>query len=410
MPENVSQSSKRSTKKKGALGMIVALSFVIGGVAGGASGALFGGFGDELFSSISSETQEADPADVKGSATTVLEISSAADVVERVNPAVVSIISTKEFQYYRDDPLFGPFSRRVPDGDPERLQVGGGSGFIIADDGMILTNKHVVADATVDYTVLLSDGTEYDAKVVATDPFNDLAFMDIDARGLPVMELGDSDQLRVGQEVLAFGNPLGDYSNSVTGGIVSGLDRKITAGGGSGSTTLDQVIQTDAAINPGNSGGPLVNLAGQVVGVNTAIDAEGQSIGFAIPINEAAPIIESVQQYGRIIRPVLGVRYTEITPSLAETEDLPVSQGAWVTSGVSVDTPAVIPDSAAANAGLKDGDIIVQVDDVKVDSKNTLAMLIKNRSVGDALEITFLRDGDKQTVTAVLKEYGIESL
>lgn len=389
---------------------MVVVSLIVGALAGGVSGAVVDQLGVVWGWVGGSSVERPDNSATKGVSTSVLEANSAVNVVEKVNPAVVSIISTKEFQQYRDYPLFGPFSRRVPEGEPQRYQVGGGSGFIIKGDGLILTNKHVVADTSVDYTVILDDGTEYAATIVATDPLNDLAFVDIEADGLPTVEIGDSNALKVGQDVLAFGNPLGDYSNSVTSGIISGLNRSISAGGSqSGVSNLENVIQTDAAINPGNSGGPLVDFAGRVIGVNTAIDAEGQSIGFAIPINEATPVIESVEKYGRIVRPILGVRYAEITPSIAKSEQLPVEQGAWITGGVASSSPAVVPGSAAANAGLQDGDILIKINDQAIDAEHPLAELIQKYAVGDSITITYLRDGETKKTTAVLKEFGVET-
>lgn len=409
----MSETNDTSTHNKPRTRMtaIVVVSVIVGALAGGVSGAAVDRLGIEWGWTGSDTSEQAKDGDTKGVSTSVLETNSAINVVEKVNPAVVSIISTKEFQQYRDYPLFGPFSRRVPEGEPQRYQVGGGSGFIIKEDGLILTNKHVVSDTGVEYTVVMDDGTEYAATIVATDPFNDLAFVDIEAEGLPTVDLGDSNSLKVGQDVLAFGNPLGDYSNSVTGGIVSGLNRSISAGNGSqsGASTLENVIQTDAAINPGNSGGPLVDFAGRVVGVNTAIDAEGQSIGFAIPINEAAPVIESVEKYGRIVRPILGVRYAEITPAIAKSEKLPVEKGAWINGGVASSSPAVVPGSAAADAGLQEGDIITEINDQAIDVEHTLAELIQKYAVGDSIKITYLRGDETKTATAVLKEFGVES-
>ncbi|MBI3120084.1 MAG: trypsin-like peptidase domain-containing protein [Candidatus Kerfeldbacteria bacterium] len=401
-----STSSKKPKRHR--VSFFIALSFIVGGIAGGISGALVGG-GAEIWQDILSNTPASSTIERSSNRTTqVIDASEATiDVINKMNPSVVSVISTKEFQQYREEPLFGPFYRRVPNGTTER-QVGGGSGFIISKDGMILTNKHVVSDTTVNYTVILNDGREFSAKIVDVDPLNDLAVIDIDASDLPVAAIGDSDQLQVGETVLAFGNALGEYSNSVTRGIVSGLNRQIVAGDFSGSETLENVIQTDAAINPGNSGGPLVNLAGEVVGMNTAIDAQGQSIGFAIPINEAVFVIESIEKYGRIARGVLGVRYTMLTPEMAEQQNLSVDHGALVTSGAA-GTPAVIPGSAAEAAGVKEGDIITHIDGTEISDEHPLSSLIRKKKIGDTIELTIQRGSDDLKLQATLQEYGVKS-
>ena len=283
--------------------------------------------------------------------------------------------------------------------------MGAGTGFIVSSDGMILTNKHVVADADADYTVLLNDGTQLEASIIDTDPFNDLALIKIEGENFSVLGLGDSDVLKVGQTVIAIGNTLGEYNNSVTRGIISGLSRTVIAGGSSGqSETLEDIIQTDAAINFGNSGGPLINLAGQVIGVNTAISREGQLIGFAIPINQAKIIIDSVLQYGRIIRPYLGVRYILINDDVAERNDLDVNYGALIVKGDQAAELAIVPDSPAALAGLNENDIILEVDGQRIDRDHSLAKELQKHIPGDIVTLKVLSQGDEKIIKATLAE------
>ncbi|MBI3573064.1 MAG: trypsin-like peptidase domain-containing protein, partial [Candidatus Kerfeldbacteria bacterium] len=252
----------------------------------------------------------------------VTENSATIDVFNKASPAVVSIIISKDFSKIYQAPVspfdnfFGFPSQQQPTGQQE---VGQGSGFVVGSDGLIVTNKHVVDDDQAQYTVIMNDGKKYDAKVLAKDPTNDVALVKIEATNLPTVSLGDSSAVQIGQSVIAIGNALGQYRNTVTKGIVSGKSRTIQAGDGSGqSETLEDVFQTDAAINRGNSGGPLLNLAGQAIGVNTAVDSNGQLIGFAIPINVIKRDIDSQTKNGKIIRPYLGVRYVLITQALAD--------------------------------------------------------------------------------------------
>jgi serine protease Do len=321
----------------------------------------------------------------------IQESSAVIDVAKQVSPAVVSITSqavTRDF--------FGNAQQAV----------GAGTGMIVTSDGLILTNRHVVDDTTANYTVITTDGKTYPAKVVSKDTVNDVAFVRITATGLPVVKLGDSGSVQVGQRVVAIGNALGQYQNSVTDGIISGLSRGVVAGDGSATGTssevLQNLLQTDAAINPGNSGGPLVNLDGQVVGINTAVAGQAQNIGFAIPINEAKPLIASVESVGKIVRPYLGVRYVAIDQQVATQNSLAVSSGAWVQAGTD-QSPAVVAGSPAAKAGIKEGDIITKVGGDTVDSTHSLQSLISNHKVGDTVSVTVLRDGKTLTLSTKLE-------
>lgn len=320
----------------------------------------------------------------------VIEESSAVvDVAEKVGPSVVSITSKTLTRGF-----FG-----VQEAE------GAGTGMIVTSDGLIMTNRHVVEDANANYTVVTSDGKDYPAEVVSRDSINDVAFVRISAKNLPTVELADSGSVKVGQRVVAIGNALGQFQNTVTDGIISGVSRGITAGDGAGggAEQLSNVFQTDAAINSGNSGGPLVNLEGQVVGINTAVAGQGaQNIGFAIPINDAKPLIESVKSTGRIIRPYLGVRYVAINKQVAEANSLSVDKGAWVRASNDA-RPGVVPNSPAAKSGVKEGDIITKIGDKTIDSTNSLQSLIGKYKVGDKATITLLRDGKTQTLEVALE-------
>lgn len=315
----------------------------------------------------------------------VQENSAVIDVAKKVSPSVVSITSKTVTRG-----VFGGVQQAE----------GAGTGMIVTSDGLILTNRHVVEDAGANYTVITNDGKSYAAKVVSRDTVNDVAFVRIAASNLPIVELADSGSVKVGQRVVAIGNALGQFQNSVTDGIISGLSRGVVAGDGSGlgastsSEQLQDLLQTDAAINPGNSGGPLVNLDGQVVGINTAIAGQGsQNIGFAIPINEVKPLVASVKNTGKIVRPYLGVRYQAIDKQLATQNNLPVSQGAWV-QAADAQNPGVVAGSPADKGGIKDGDILTKISSDTIDSTHSLQALIGKHKVGDKLQLTVQR-GDK---------------
>ena len=314
--------------------------------------------------------------------------ASVETAVQKILPAVVAIVSEAQVRN-----IFGRLY----------TQTGGGSGFIVRSDGLIVTNKHVVVSQTATYTVEMASGKKYSAQVVARDPVVDLALVKINASGLTAATLGDSNKLKLGQRVIAIGNALGEYQNTVTTGVISGLNRSITASNGLGSSEkLTDVIQTDAAINPGNSGGPLINLNGEVVGINTAIDAQGQSVGFAIPINDVKPQIQTVSAGGTISRPQLGVRYILLDAALASANDLSVSEGAYITPGAGANDAAVSPGGPADLAGLKEGDIIVSVNGEKVTPANDLGTVIQKYRPGDAVSVKFIRQGQIKTVTVRL--------
>ena len=338
--------------------------------------------------------------------------------VKEVSPAVVSIIVTKDvpkLKLYYEDPFkefeqfFGqPFEFEVPQykqEGTEKKEIGGGTGFIVSEDGMILTNGHVVSDKEAEYTVLTNDGKKYPAKVLARDSIRDLALIKIENQEIPfpTIKLGDSDKLQIGQTVIAIGNALGEFRNTVSVGVISGLGRTVTAGGGGMIETLEDVIQTDAAINRGNSGGPILNLKGEVIGVNFAMAEAAENIGFAIPINKAKKDIEQVKTLGKIVYPFLGVRYVLITENIQKENNLPVDYGAWVRKGTGGET-AIFPGSAAEKVGLKEGDIILEFNGEKITTDNTLAKIIMKYNPGDKITLKILREGEEKIFEVTLDE------
>ncbi len=346
------------------------------------------------------------------------------NTVKSSQPAVVSIVISKDVpvieRYYSNGPgssdpfsqFFGngflPFQFQAPQlrqNGTEKKEIGGGSGFLVSADGLIVTNKHVVSQEGAEYTVFLNDGTKYDAKLVARDPINDIAVIKIEAKNLPFLQFADSSNLQVGQTVVAIGNALGEFRNTVSTGVVAGLSRSITAGDFTGaSEQLNEVIQTDAAINPGNSGGPLLNLSGRVIGVNVAIAQGSQNVGFALPANEVKNTVESVQKDGKITRAYIGVRYTQITPAIKDTNKLSVDYGALVVRGETPETLAVIPGSPANKAGIVEGDIILEADGKKLEGTTTLSSVISKKKPGDTISLKVLSKGEEKTVTVKLEE------
>lgn len=323
--------------------------------------------------------------------------------IKKVMPAVVSIVIFDKADVRALDPNTGEITIRN-----ERVQKGSGTGVLITADGLILTNKHVVNAGnpkTAEYRIILSTGKEYYAQFIGQDPLNDLAVLKIFDKKLPFVELGDSSALQLGSTVIAIGNTLGRYQNSVTKGIISGIERSIEASDQDGNgEVLDNVLQTDAEINPGNSGGPLADLNGRIVGINVAIDQEGSSIGFAIPINDAKKVIQTVKESGRIIRPRLGVRYIMITPAIAEANKLSRDSGAWIYQDENTGV-AVMPDSPAAKAGIQADDIIFEINGKKIQGKDTLLSLAQAYKPGDRIKLKLLRGKDILTVEVTLDEF-----
>jgi S1-C subfamily serine protease len=319
------------------------------------------------------------PQPVSSSQTVIVDDQTAiTTAAEAVSPAVVTIT-------VREGEATDPFS--LP-------QTGVGSGIIYDPNGWVLTNRHVVADAT-QVTVELQDGRRLPATVYGIDTLTDLAIVKIDATGLPAARIGDSSTLKPGQTAIVIGSPLGQFTNSVTSGVISALSRQLVV---SDPVTgerrqLRNLVQTDAAINPGNSGGPLVDAAGNVVGVSTAFAESAQGIFFAIPINIAKPIMRQAVAGEPLSRPWIGVVYVPLNRSLADQNDLPIDYGAWVSPDTADGKPPIIEDSPAATAGLKANDIITAINGIRIDTSQGLDDILSAFSPGDRLTLSVLRDG-----------------
>ncbi len=349
--------------------------------------------------------------------------SPVVNVIKKVSPAVVSIVISKDlpkikkYIYQPFDELLGPYGPPITQYRQEgkqKVKIGGGSGFFVSSDGIIITNRHVVVSPDVDYTVITSDEKEYQAEILARDPVQDVAILkikDAKKKKFPALELGDSSNVELGEDVMAIGNPLGAFPNTVSRGVISGLSRLISARDGvSGQTAeLRGLIQTDAAINPGNSGGPLFTIDGKVIAINVAIVMGAQNIGFAIPINNAKKDLEDLKKHGRIIQPFLGVRYIMLNKAIQEefatrlNVRLPVDHGALIIREPGVGDSAVVPNSPAAKAGLMENDIILEFGKTKIDAKHPLQGLIHEHKPGDIVKVKILR-GDKIGTTDIKLE------
>lgn len=313
--------------------------------------------------------------------------ASISGVVDKVAPSVVSIVTQTQGSMMRGT----------------SAESGAGTGIIVSPNGYIMTNKHVVEGADT-VSVVLTDGTSYDnVHIVGTDPLNDIAFLKIDnVSNLHAAELGDSSSLRIGQSVVAIGNSLGQYQNTVTSGIVSGVGRPVSAQSGSAVESLNDLIQTDAAINPGNSGGPLLNLQGQVIGMNTAVAQDAQGIGFALPINATKGVLKGVLNKGKVEHVFMGVNYVTLTPDAAKHYGITTTKGAYVVANGGA---AVRAGSPADKAGIKEKDIITKVGSIDVGPGSDVASLVAEYTPGDTIQLTILRGSQTQTVNVTLVAY-----
>lgn len=356
------------------LGLVNSVAFGLKNVSG------VGGFYNWLGEALNVDNQSDTTAPLKETYKVVDEESATIAVVESTSPSVVSVLE-KSVSYN----LFN---------GPQLQESSIGTGFAVAKD-IVVSNRHVVSDTDATYSVVDSDGDKLDVVDIYRDPLNDLALLKISDGDFTPIELGDSDVVRVGQTVIAIGNALGRFSNSVTKGIISGVGRGITASGSISQfqEEIENVLQTDAALNPGNSGGPLLNIAGQVIGVNVAVGVQTENIGFAIPVNTVKELISDYQSGVDRRKPFLGIEYVVITPEFAQNSDLP--EGVLVRS--------VVSDSAADEAGVKINDVITAIDQTNISDSTSLASIIKGYKVNDKVKLSVWRNGQTLELTAQLK-------
>ena len=379
--------SRPTRSRNGGVIALVIVSLLIGG-AGVALGLI-------SLMNNGKETKTTETVSVNGyyaGNTAEFKETSIANIASKVTPAIVSIICETRTSGYS---YFG-----------SRSQQSAGTGMIVSSDGYIITNKHVVDGVTTVKVVTDAGDTYDDVEILGTDPLNDVAYLKIKkAKNLPTVTLGDSKSIAVGQPVLAIGNALGAYQNTVTQGIISGTGRSLTASDSSGnnSETLTDMLQTDAAINPGNSGGPLVNAAGDVIGINTAVATSANGLGFAIPISATKGMLRRIMEDGKAERAYLGLTYVTVTADVAKEANLSVNHGAYVYNSSSRSGDAVIKDGPADKAGIKTGDVITKVGNVEIGRAGSISTLIGEYKVGEKVELTYIRNGKEKTTVVTLE-------
>lgn len=379
IPKNIEQKTSRNIK------FIVVTIFIVL-VATITTSVVIRSLGtDHDIANVGSSGRDGNSEEFTGEAGSIEEIS------KKLSSSVVSVLTTSE--------VYGGFFFSSNE------TAGAGTGVIVSKDGYILTNKHVV-EGSKEISVVLATGDTYEnVKIVAQDPLNDIAFLKIDGvDSLSPAELGDSKTLKIGQQVIAIGNALGQYQNSVTSGIISGTNRSVTASSGTGSRTeqLTDMIQTDASINSGNSGGPLVNALGQVIGINTAVASNAQGIGFAIPIGATKGMLSQILETGEASRAFIGVNYIQVTPEVAKKYNLEVKNGAYI---YTENGQAVVSGGPAAKAGIRNGDIITKINGIEIGEKGSVGSLTAEYKAGDKIKVTVLRNGQEREFTVELGSY-----
>lgn len=337
------------------------------------------------------------------------EKSQIVKTVKKVTPCVISITVSKYLPIYenpfKSDPLGFEDFFAVPK-RKKKIKVGGGSGFIVDKSGIVLSNRHVVIDPDADYVAVLDNGEKAKVKVLARDSINDIAILRINKKNLPTLKLGDSSNLDLGQTAIAIGNTLGTFQNTISRGVVSGLSRKIKAVNIQEKSiqSLKGLIQTDAAINPGNSGGPLVDIKGEVIGINAATVSGAENVGFAIPVNAAKKDLEDLKQYGKIRQPFLGIRYIPICKEIKQKYSLPVSYGVLILPEQVPGGRAVIANSPAEKAGLRTADIILKIKNKKVTDKNPFEDILQECKVGEEIVLNVFRNNKEILLMAILAD------
>lgn len=385
-------------QNKNQIANIVLVSVLASAVTGFLSGGIAYSYINKIYSEGSSEVSKVNISE---------EQSAIIDLVEKSNESVVSISISKQIPLRRQlspfDYFFGRPQQDTSNESSDEQTIGGGSGFVVSSDGLIITNKHVVSDPEATYTILFNDGSEAKAEIKALHPTQDLAIVKVDKQNLKPVEFANSDELKVGQTAVAIGNALGEFDNTVSRGVISGLSRSLIASDGQGnSEQLSQVIQTDAAINQGNSGGPLLDINANVIGVNVATAEGAQSIGFAIPSNVVTRMIDDYKQFGKVRVPYIGVRYSMIVPGSSQAKEYGVEQGALVMGDT--ESPAIVPNSPAAKSGMRAGDVITKIENTSLTAKAPLADIISRYKIGDTIKLTIWRDGKEETLSITLEE------
>lgn len=377
--------------KRNVLFILIAVVLLAAGVSSGAFGFDWDDVNSFLQNQITTSQQTDSGVKISEESVRLIDEESAViKVIEEVSPSVVTVGVVRDRPVLEYDP-FDPFGffNQPQQLETEREEADIGSGFIISKDGLVVTNKHVVSDPQYDYKVITSDNTTHDVINVYRDPVNDLAILKIEANNLQPVILGNSDNLKVGQTVIALGTPLGEFRGTATKGIVSGLGRGITAGSPfqGMAEEIDDVIQTDAAINPGNSGGPLLNTSSQVIGINTAVASGAENIGFALPINIVKEAVANFEKTGSFDRAFLGISYRMVTREISIMNDIP--EGAYVLE--------IVEGSAAQQADIQIGDIITHFNGQRIrDEENErLADRINEKRQGDTVPVTIWRDGEE---------------